>query len=112
MQRSVFALGITAAALVFSGLAHATDDVRKIEVAYSDLDLSRTDQAGVLYTRIESAAHTVCEVNTVANPRRLIVERRCAEKAVDDAVQRVDNPNVTAVYLTKAGKRAMVASSR
>jgi UrcA family protein len=108
MQR--FALAI-AATLVFSGLAHA-DDVRKVEVSYDDLDLTHGEQANLLYTRIEHAAQNVCEVNTVPQPRKLILEHRCVRKAVDDAVHRVDNPNLTAVYLAKAGTRAMVASSR
>lgn len=108
MQRFTLAI---AATLVFSGFAHA-EEVRKVEVPYSDLDLSRSEQAGALYTRIEHAAHNVCEVNTVPQPRKLILEHQCVRKAVDEAVHRVDNPNLTAVYLAKTGKRAMVASSR
>ncbi len=110
MQRSTFALGITAA-LIFSGLAHA-DDVRKIEIAYSDLDLSRTEQASTLYSRIQRAAYNVCEVNTVPNPQAMLLQHKCMAKAVDEAVRNVDNPNLTAVYMAKTGKRAMVASSR
>jgi len=106
----LFTLAI-AATLVFSGFAHA-DEVRKVEVSYSDLDLARSEQANILYARIEHAAQNVCEVNTVPQPRKLIVEHQCARKAVEDAVHRVDNANLTAVYLAKAGKRAMVASSR
>ena len=108
MQR--FALAI-AATLVFSGLAHA-EDVRKVEVSYSDLDLAHAEAASTLYTRIQHAARNVCEVNTVTQPRKLILENQCAARAVDEAVHRVDNPNLTAVYLAKAGKRSMVASNR
>ena len=108
MQR--FALAI-AATLVFSGFAHA-EEVRRVEVSYSDLDLAHAEGASTLYTRIEHAAHNVCELNTVPQPRKLILEHQCVRKAVDEAVHRVDDPNLTAVYLVKAGKRAMVASSR
>jgi UrcA family protein len=108
MQR--FALAI-AATLVFSGLAHS-EYVWKVEVSYDDLDLARAEGASTLYTRIQHAAQDVCEVNTVTQPRKLILEHQCVRKAVDDAVHRVDNPNLTSVYLAKAGKRAMVASSR
>ena len=115
MQRSAFALGI-AAALVFSGFTRAgfalADEVRKIEVAYPDLDLSQPAAASTLFSRIQRAAYSVCEVNTVPNPQALILQHRCMAKAVDEAVHRVDNPNLTAVYLAKAGKRAMVASNR
>jgi UrcA family protein len=117
MQRSTrtvcFALGF-AAALGFSGFANAkaADDVRRAEVSYTDLDLSQSANASVLYTRIQRAARSVCEVNTVPNPRALILERRCMAKAVDGAVRSVDDPNLTAVYRAKTGKRALVASSR
>ncbi len=110
MQRFTFALGI-AAAVVFSGFAQATD-VRKIEISYSDLDLSKTEAAGTLFSRIQRAAYAVCEVNTVPNPQARLLQHKCMARAVDEAVRSVDNPNLTAVYLAKAGKRSMVASSR
>src|SRR5262245_51258776 len=110
MQRSTFALGI-AAALLFSGFAQA-EDVRKIEVGYSDLDLARTEHANTLYGRIQRAAHNVCASTVTPASRALMIERKCVAKAVDEAVQRVDNPNLTAVYMAKTGKRAMVASNR
>jgi hypothetical protein len=34
------------------------------------------------------------------------------DSAVDAAVHHVDNPNLTAIYVARAGKPAMVASSR
>jgi UrcA family protein len=110
MQRSNFALGI-AAALLFSGFAQA-EDVRKVEVAYGDLDLARSEHANALYWRIQRAARDVCESTVTPASRALLIERKCVGKAVDEAVQRVDNPNLTAVYMAKAGKRAMVASNR
>jgi UrcA family protein len=110
MKRSAFALGI-AAALVFSGFAHA-EEVRKIEVRYSDLDLSRAEQANVLYSRIQKAAHDVCATRIIPRAERQLFEERCRMQAVGDAVHHVDNPNLTAVYLNKAGKRAMLASNR
>ena len=116
MQRSTrtvcFALGV-AAALGFSGFANANGDgVRRVEVSYGDLDLSQTANANALYTRIQHAAHSVCEVNTVPNPHALTLEHKCMAKALDDAVRSVDNPNLTTVYRAKTGKRALVASNR
>ena len=111
MQRVTFALG-AAAALLISGFAHATDDVRRLEVSYGDLDLARAEHASALYWRIQRAAHKVCEVNTSPGPRALLAEKKCIARAVDEAVQNVDNANLTAIYQAKAGKHAMVASSR
>jgi UrcA family protein len=110
MQRSAFTLGI-AAALLFSGFAQA-EEVRRVEVSYTDLDLARTDQANALYWRIQHAAHHVCESNITPASRALLVERKCVTSAVDAAVHNVDNPNLTAIYRAKAGKPSMVASSR
>ena len=110
MQRSTFALGLTAALLV-SGFAHATQ-LRKVEVSYGDLDLAKAEQASTLYGRIQNAAHSVCAENTVPGSRALLIERKCIAKAVDAAVQNVDNANLTAIYQAKVGKRSMVASSR
>jgi hypothetical protein len=54
----------------------------------------------------------VCHVTTGPNARALMLERRCAARAVDGAVHDVGNANLTAVHLAKTGKRSMVASSR
>jgi len=110
MQRSTFALGV-AVALCFSGFAQA-EEVRKVEVAYSDLDLARAEHANTLYWRIQHAAHHVCEFNEVPASRAVLLERKCVRKAVDQAIQDVNNPNLTAIYRAKSGKPAMVASSR
>jgi UrcA family protein len=110
MQRFTLALG-AAAALLISGFAQAAE-VRKLEVHYGDLDLAKSEQANKLYWRIQHAAHNVCEVNTMPASRAVLLERKCVATAVDEAIQRVDNPNLTAIYQAKAGKRAMVASSR
>ncbi len=122
MQRSTrtisFTLGAAAAALFFSAFAHAKDvtqvgsDAAKAEIRYADLDLSDAGSATQLYTRIERAAHNVCHLETGPNARALMLERRCVAKAVSDAVQDVGNTNLTAVYLARSGKRAVVASSR
>jgi UrcA family protein len=110
MQRFIFALG-AAAALLGSGFVQA-EEVRKLEVSYRDLDLAKSEHANTLYWRIQHAAHNVCEVNTTPASRGLLLERKCMATAVEDAIRRVDNANLTAIYQAKAGKRAMVASSR
>ena len=123
MQRSLrtfsIALGATALSLGFSVIAEASGSAApagaglpKIEISYTDLDLARADQASELYTRIERAAHNLCEVNYGSRILARQLERQCAAKSVDDAVRGVDNPNLTAVYQAKTGKRPVVASSR
>ena len=123
MQRSLrtfsIALGATALSLGFSVIAEASGPAAavgaglpKVEISYADLNLARADHADELYTRIEHAARNVCEVNYGSKVLAMQLERKCAAKSVDDAVRGVDNPNLTAVYLAKTGKRPVVASSR
>ncbi|HEV7715092.1 MAG TPA: UrcA family protein [Steroidobacteraceae bacterium] len=123
MQRSIrtfsIAFGAAALSLGFSAFAMAERSVAaidteqvKIEISYADLNLAKADQAGELYTRIERAARNLCRVNNGPSSHALKLERECQAKAVDNAVQSVDHPNLTAVYLAKTGKRSMVASSR
>ena len=110
MQRSIFALGITAALLV-SGFAQATQ-LRQVAVSYADLDLSKANHASVLYGRIQNAAIAVCAETGSPGSRALLIEHKCIAKAVDEAVQNIDNANLTAIYRSRTGKRAMVASNR
>jgi UrcA family protein len=112
-------LGASALTLGFSGIAganqatHAIDSQQvKVEVAYTDLDLARTEDAHELYSRIERAAYNLCFQNYGPSTAALQRQRACAGKAVDEAVQSVGNANLTAVYVAKTGKRPMVASSR
>lgn len=110
MKRFTLALG-AAAALLFSGFSQA-EEVRKVEVSYGDLDLARADHVNALYWRIRHAAQSVCESYASPGSRAVLLERKCMAKAVDEAVQNVDNASLTALYRAKTGKHAMVASSR
>lgn len=115
MKRShvSFALVTVAAALGFAGIASAqgiTSDYRKVEVSYSDLDLSHVSDAQKLYRRISNAAHDACKQNGVLF--RASLYRDCVGKAVGDAVHSVSNENLTAVHLREAGSRAVAAAGR
>ena len=110
------AIGVAVLTLSFSGFASAKGDddpyVRKTEVSYTDLDLDRVADAQELYSRIERAALTVCRAEHGIKSRTQRIEESCKGKAINGAVEYVSNPNLTSVYLARAGKRSMVASSR
>ena len=110
MKRFTLALG-AAAALLFSGFSQA-EEVRKVEVSYADLDLAKADHVNALYWRIQHAAQGACESDASPGSRRVLIERKCMAKAVDEAVQNVGNANLSALYLAMTGKRAMAASCR
>jgi UrcA family protein len=99
----------------FTAAASARDSdpyLKQTEVSYSDLDLTQVADAKRLYSRIWHAARNVCRVDFGVTSRTQNVEEKCFDEAVETAVHRVSDPNLTAVHLTRTGKRSMVASSR
>lgn len=109
-----FVLAVTAATLGFSGIAGAKgagdSQFHRVEVSYGDLDLARAPDAQKLYARISSAAREACEQPRVLF--RSAVFNECYTKAVDGAVQDVNNPNLTAVHLRSADRRSVAAAGR
>ncbi len=98
-QTAVIAMAALATAST-ANLASATtvdDEARQTVVRYSDLDLSRTEDARRLYGRIQAAAREVCENFRSADLRRTQIYRQCMEKAIADAVAKVQSAQVTAI---------------
>ncbi len=101
--------GITATisgalALCGSGVSTAADGTMpEAVVTYSDLDLSNPQNARELYSRITAAANKVCLSNPI-DGRGLVVHawlRECVHHAVADAVIRIDQPALFAIYNSK-----------
>jgi UrcA family protein len=89
----LLALGIGAVAS-----ADNSGDVRKITVKFGDLNVSTPEGAAALYARIRSAAKTVCAPDDYAYfPFRTGVSE-CIQKAIADAVMKVNQPALVAVY--------------
>lgn len=76
-------------------------------VKYGDLDLAHNDGAAVLYARIRTAAHQVCEPLAQAALPSIIEVNHCIADAIHDAVTDVDAPLLTDYYrmTTTAGQR-------
>jgi UrcA family protein len=72
----------------------------ELAVNYSDLDLSRTEGAKVLYQRLVHAARITCSPDKVSleNQERYY---ECIHSAVAAAVAKVDRPALTAYYQAK-----------
>ena len=102
--------GITAAILGALGLcatslAAAADGtaVPQAVVQYGDLDLSNPQHAHELYSRITIAAKKAC-MSYPVDGRSLAVHsllRACADHAVADAVIKIDQPALFAIYNAK-----------
>ena len=61
-------------------------------VGYEDLDVSQLKGAKTLYLRIRNAAETLCESTATWGKKE---GDACVQKAVNDAVSRVDAPLLT-----------------
>ena len=88
-------------ALLCTGVALADQDGHVIPqaVRYSDLDLSRPEDAKKLYERIRVAAKVVCENYDrieLAGHRQFL---QCRSSAVDAAVRKVGSDQLTAIHL-------------
>jgi UrcA family protein len=75
----------------------AEKDPPQTTVKYADLNVSNPEGAAALYARIQRAARQVCPVLDVRN---LTSEAHaaCVHKAIADAVAKVDQPALFAVY--------------
>ena len=84
----------------FAAGAGAGDDgtVREATVRYGDLDLSSPQGAAALYRRIGAAAEEVCRPLEGRELGRVVRFRACKQRAIADAVSRVNRPELFAIY--------------
>lgn len=97
---------LTGVALV-CGNAIAAELVQEQRIVnYADLNLNNAAGVEVLYRRIRTAARSVCGPTNEVLPALRADDRKCVKDALEDAITRVDNVNLTAYHLQKAGKKA------
>jgi UrcA family protein len=80
-------------------------DAPKVTVKYGDLNLSNPQGAGALYARIRSAAKSVCSQFDGPGIDPYMQRDACINKAIFDAVTKVNNPALSAAYGAKTGKK-------
>ena len=84
-------MGTAALCSALSTSAEA-EDVPSKTVLFKDLDITKSDGAKVLYSRIRAAARDVCESSTGSDPILRLATKGCIEKAIDKAVKDVNAP--------------------
>jgi UrcA family protein len=94
-------------ALAVSGsamcMAADSNDALQAVVKFGDLNLANPQGAAMLYSRISAAAHEVCKSFDI-DGRDLGSRTRldaCVHKAIADAVIKVDQPQLFAIYNVK-----------
>jgi UrcA family protein len=88
------------------------DGVARQRVVYTDLNLDRTGDAARLYARLERAADHVCYADLSPYTEINIARRACARHALEDAVARVANPNLTAVHEARQAAGTHIVARR
>jgi UrcA family protein len=105
LPRLITATIFGAFALGCGPLSIAADnaDVPQAVVKFGDLNVSNPQGAAALYSRITAAAYEVCK-SFDSDPRNLEFRARldtCIHKAIADAVTKVGQPELFAVYGAK-----------
>jgi UrcA family protein len=102
-------MGTAALCSALSTSVEAEDAPSKI-VRFSDLDITKSDGAKVLYSRIRVAAQDVCGLSTGRDPILRMATKGCIEKAIDKAVKDVNAPMLS--YLRFGSTEVHLASSK
>jgi UrcA family protein len=89
----------------------ANDSVvrQQVVVKYDDLDLSKQQDAKILYSRLEAAANTACGTDGLRDPGIREIHRACYDAALKDAVVRLDQAAVTELYAPLRSQSVMSA---
>ena len=110
-------LSALAAGYATIGAAADTTDVPQVVVKFGDLNLSSPQGANKLYNRLAAAAQAVCKSFAVDN-RDLGAQARvnaCLHRAIADAVTKVGQPELFAIYNAKNGtppRTALMSQNR
>ena len=79
-----------------TGICNAAEPA--VTVSYRDLAVSTAEGASMLYRRIRFAADAVCSYLDHGDLASKAHKSACAEKAIADAVIRVNQPQLFSVY--------------
>ena len=87
-------LAAGAIGLFAAGAAQADQKI----IHYNKVDLQTQQGAATVYSRIHMAALNVCEPANLAMLRSGRQVHACIDATVNDAVQAIDSPTLTAIY--------------
>jgi UrcA family protein len=82
----------------FSAVSAADANSANVTVKFADLDISNPSGALVLYERIRRAAQGICSYYWFGTDA---YEARCVHDTIGNAVTKVNQPALSAVYNTK-----------
>lgn len=113
--RRILAITIFTAVASGATVCSAADGVAlQTTVKYSDLNVSSQQGAGTLFSRLRVAAEKVCRPLNRDDLTSKTLFHACMSHAIADAVAKIDQPALFAVYSAKTGtsKPIVLASSQ
>jgi UrcA family protein len=101
---------LSALALSFATVSSAEEDATppQVIVKFADLDLSTSPGAVALYGRIHAAADNVCARVYNSTEAYRQYKNSCLQKLIADAVNKVNEPALSAVFASEYGVSAPV----
>jgi UrcA family protein len=103
-----------AAAIALTFLTLLTVDARadepkanptSVTVSYSDVAFGNTEGAASVYRKLKAAARRVCNVEYGSRDLSVqLAARECYREALENAVQKIDRPTLTALHASVARK--------
>lgn len=101
-------LGAFACSLTAVCSANEPSDTPKTTVVYANATLSNPEEAAALYARIQRAARQVCLPLDGRDPSSKAQMIACEHKAIANAVAKIDQPALFAVYNAHNGQPAEI----
>lgn len=95
-------MALVSPVLLAQAAASGPGDAPAIQVSYAGLDLSSPAGAEILYRRLKGAAEHVCGSVNSRQPSQSARWSVCYNKALSDAVAKLDQLQVTALYRATA----------
>ena len=69
-----------------------------LRVHYADLDLSKEEDVSILYKRVSRAARDNCGTDAASWDGRTSLMKKCVDQTIEDAVNRINKPQLTALH--------------
>jgi UrcA family protein len=100
-----FAVLVSGAAFAQEPSADVTVTAPSITINYSDLNLATPHAVEVLYRRVAVAAKEVCAYGETRELARQVAADRCVTQAMNNAIQKIDVPQLNALYRAKSNRK-------
>ena len=94
---SLMAAGRALAADPRARASQSVENKAGIRVRYADLDLSKEEDVSILYKRISRAARDNCGTGAASWDGRTSLLKKCLDQTIEDAVNRINKPLLTAL---------------